>query len=216
MEPSGDPPVNSPDAIDEELRRYAETTAFRRATSRKVLALLLGPLMTVILAIAVLVGLTGAPPIFLLAGPLLILCARATVTEIRRVLESDSALEVGPDGIWLQAVGPIRWNQIGSIRLEVHTGVGGGEADRLVPYRRLGIVPSDPALVPRRSGAWAPVWAAFRPLFDPRGYAPLGVWDYDLTDPIDRVVERIRLYHEVDGPPRPDGRQAAEVTSPRR
>lgn len=68
MDPSGDPVVGSPAATAEELRRYAETTAFKRATSRNVL-LVLGPLVTAILGIGVYVGLTEAPPFLLLAGP---------------------------------------------------------------------------------------------------------------------------------------------------
>lgn len=123
------------------------------------------------------------------------------MTELRRVLRSPNAIVVGPEGLWVQDVGRIRWDQVASIRLEAHKGVGGADADRLVRYRRLGIVPSDPALLPGPSRIWSPVWRAFRPLMDPRGYAPLGVWDFELADPIEEVVERIRVNHDVDPPP---------------
>lgn len=120
-------------------------------------------------------------------------------------------LEVGPDGIRHRDVGRLGWSEIREVRLEQTTGSGGSDVP-LATYHRVGIVPVDPARTASVPGGLARgLVGAFvrfandqarrrgarRTMTDPSDMAPLGVYAYELEQPIAEIVASFRRYVPV-------------------
>jgi hypothetical protein len=144
-----------------------------------------------------------------------------------------SMLRIGPEGMWTPEMGQLRWEEIAEVRLESVRGFSGGDHDDsgssltvgsitlsdrareeipMTMYRRLGIVPRDPARgqVVRRSLAWrmtAGLLNAARSMRPAAGVqdlddlAPFGVYGYDIGGTLGPAVAAVERYREVKGTP---------------
>lgn len=112
--------------------------------------------------------------------------------------------EIGPTGAWLPEMDFLPWSEIADVRLERISGSGGRyQATR--QYRRLGVIPKDLSIRPRRSTA--AVWGMRRAFMsvlkmrapqlglDATDPAPFGVLEPEIgNDDFDRLVETVRRY----------------------
>ena len=140
------------------------------------------------------VGFAVAAPA-LLFGILAAAMVAVVVNELPRAIRGDPVVEVGPVGIRLAHVGLIPWSGIRRAAIEQRAGgsFDDGQAGR-VRFVRIAIWPRDPAVARRR-----PFGRAIGAIGDRLGWAPLGVFDYELVVPIEDLAEEIARYLPVDG-----------------
>ncbi len=132
-------------------------------------------------------------------------------------------LEVGPEGLWLPKVGHLSWSAVAAVRLEenrglrrrgearrIEVGPDGREvdpADRSV-YRRLGIVPADPAIASRapvslsRSltraiSSFANSRRSDGVVTDVPEMAPFGVSAYEVQGPFEALLASVRRFAPI-------------------
>ena len=131
------------------------------------------------------------------------------VVATRRGLDR-RIIEVGADGAWLPGLGEQPWAAFAEIRVELFSGPAGGSGQgpgRVVTYRRLGFVPSDPALaaargaaaglVDRISAVFLAISSATRG-HGPLARAPYGVLEQELgRDRFDQLVGAVAAHHPV-------------------
>jgi hypothetical protein len=119
-----------------------------------------------------------------------------------------TVFEVTPDGIWTSASGRLGWHEIAEVRLESMRGIGGGGSMATTRYRRVGVVPRDPALADDQHAQRAATVLVNAYLdfvrriapetrLAPIDVAPFGVTDSEIREPIDAVVAAVRRYAPV-------------------
>lgn len=140
----------------------------------------------------------------ILAVPLLV----TGVSALRRQLDP-RAIEVDPEGVWLRAIGYLRWEEFSDIRLEEYTDVSRStRATGRVRSRRLGFVPEDPRLADRYGvGVSAGLYKllAHRAGLEPIDFAPFGVEERELgSDAFARLLDLVDTYRYLRiGTPEP-------------
>ena len=134
--------------------------------------------------------------------------------------------EIGPNGIWLRGLGQLAWSEVGEVRVEQARGIGAQRGTRVgmgvgaigvsaesesvtASYRRLGIIPRDPALANPKPGLARLMSSAFirflntiRPgtgLTDPIALSTYGINAAELEQPLDEVVASIRRFLPAEG-----------------
>lgn len=202
-DPSGSAPAAPrPDAL--------ETIRFTRSPLRVLMDLVLAPIGGIaFLGFAVFLLGTGGMGILLALVPAffgVLLLAGAGIT-MRRGIRMQIAV-VGPAGIWTPEMGRLAWSQIGELRVEDMRGVGGANNTGTAIYRRLGVVPRDPALAARAPGRMAigmvrgftGLANSLRPgvgLSDPSALAPYGINASEIEQPFEQVVAAVERYMPV-------------------
>ena len=156
-------------------------------------------------------GILSSEPMFRIVGAVGfgffgLLLGAGSIAALAR--GSDSRLiEVGPDGLWLPGMGRLRWPEIAEVRLEVTRGVGSSRAPVTARFRRLGVVPRDPAI--------RPAWAARLASLLIGGYygfvarlapdariggatpAPFGVMEVEIPDRFEELLAEVRRHVTV-------------------
>lgn len=116
-------------------------------------------------------------------------------------------IEIGDDGVWLRGMGPLPWSEIAEVRLETTRGVGGARAAVTAPFRRLGVVPRDPAIRPDTatrvasllSGGYYSFLRRLAPEIRVGGEAPapFGVMEAEMPDRFDDLLVEVRRHVTV-------------------
>jgi hypothetical protein len=170
----------------------------------------------------------------ILFGAFGLLMAAGVPAALRRGF-TRTMLRIGPDGMWTPEMGQLAWDEIADVRLEAVRGFAGGDHDEsggsftigsgtvrdsdfrepeipMATYRRLGIVPRDPARAQavRRSLAWRMTSGllnaarSIRPsaqVQDLADLAPFGVYAYDIGGSLGPAVAAVQRYREMGGLP---------------
>ncbi len=97
------------------------------------------------------------------------------------------------NGLDLIHVGLLAWPDIARISTEHRTGVGQSGVGGTI-YTRLAIWPRDVERARHR-----PFGRIISGIASAFGWAPLGVFDYELDEPLDDLVAEVRRYHTVEG-----------------
>lgn len=139
-----------------------------------------------------------------------LLMAAGAVTTLRQGIHRD-ALVVGSDGVWTAASGLLRWSSVRAVRIEdaglVRSGV---VRSRVSGYRRIAIDPRDARLADRAPGGvarglvqgYVEFLRRLGPrarLNDPAALSPFGVYEFELSVPLETIVPVIAPHVPVLG-----------------
>jgi hypothetical protein len=192
-----------------ETSAHASSVVFDRAAGRQALEGIgagIGAVLFLGMAVLLGLGIMGGDPMIRLFGAVGfgffgLLLGSGSIAALARA--SDTRLiEVGREGIWLPGMGRLPWSEVAEVRLETTRGAGGSEAPVTARFRRLGVVPHDPAIRPEAASRLAALltggYDAFLRRVAPdlrvggETPAPFGVMEAEIPDRFEELLAEVR------------------------